>query len=185
MNVFAFAASNARPSINQQLALWAGRQIPDATVSTVDLNDYELPIFSTEREAELGTPHQITTFLEKLKQADTIIIGFAEHNGTYTAAWKNLLDWLSRTEREFLYQKPVLLLATSPGGGGANSVLQQAKTSMPFFGGKVLDAISVPKFNENFNVAEQQLKPGPEYNRIMAALKTLTHQETSQQAVCA
>jgi NAD(P)H-dependent FMN reductase len=37
MKVLAFAASNAPPSINQQLAVWAERQVPNAVVTTLSL----------------------------------------------------------------------------------------------------------------------------------------------------
>lgn len=178
MNVLAFAASNAQPSINQQLALWAARQIPNAEVQTLDLNDYELPIYSGPREQQLGTPKQVTEFLAHMQKADVIIIGFAEHNGTFTAAWKNLMDWVSRTERAFLYQKPTLILATSPGSGGAQSVLEHAANSLPYFGGQILGAISVAKFGEIFDTELQTLKPGPAKEEILRTLAMLGTEQT-------
>ena len=174
MNILAFAASNSTTSINQQLALWSGRQMAKAKVTTLDLNDYELPIYSEAREQTMGTPTQVRQFLSRIKSADLIIIGFAEHNGTFTAAWKNLLDWVTRTDREFFGHTPVLALATSPGAGGARSVLQQAAQSLPFFGAEVVDTISVPHFPDVFDTDRQELKQGTSRTQILNALAQLS-----------
>ena len=49
--VIAFAASSSRGSINRQLATYASGLLRDAEVEILDLNDYELPLFSVDREA--------------------------------------------------------------------------------------------------------------------------------------
>ena len=46
----------------------------------------------------------------------------------------------------------IVLLATSPGGRGGAGVLATAVQSMPHFGGIVKASLSVPSFNDNFNV---------------------------------
>ncbi|EAR11097.1 NADPH-dependent FMN reductase [Reinekea blandensis] len=183
MNILAFAASNSTTSINQQLALWSGRQIAKADVSTLDLNDYELPIYSEAREQAMGTPEQVLQFLSRIKSADLIIIGFAEHNGTFTAAWKNLLDWVTRTEREFFGQTAVLALATSPGAGGARSVLQQASQSLPFFGAEVIDTISVPQFMDVFDPDRQELRHGSARTQILNALAQVSLNTQAKETV--
>ena len=48
-------------------------------------------------------------------------------------------------------QKPVLLLATSPGARGASSVLEIAKSSFPFQGAQVKGSFSLPSFYDNFD----------------------------------
>ena len=67
-----------------------------------------------------------------------------------TAAFKNLWDWTSRIDKDFWQKKPMLLLATSPGGRGALSVLNTIKTLMPHFGGNVIADFSLPRFHQNF-----------------------------------
>ena len=56
MNIVAFAASNSTKSINKKLATYAASLVDDASVEVLDLNDYELPLFSTDKEEELGQP---------------------------------------------------------------------------------------------------------------------------------
>ena len=85
-------ASSSRNSINRTLAIWAAEQI-DAQMETVDLNDFEMPIYSEDRQAESGIPELARDFKNKINACDGIVISFAEHNGSYTAAFKNIIDW--------------------------------------------------------------------------------------------
>ena len=153
MNVLAFAASNSKQSINKQLIQYAGGLLAEknAQVSYLDINDYEMPIYSGEREEESGIPQLAHDFFKKIGEADAIVISFAEHNGNYTAAYKNLFDWTSRIDMKVFQGKPMVLLATSPGPGGAASVLSIAKTSAPFFNGEVKGDVSIPSFYDNFD----------------------------------
>ena len=151
MKVIAFGASNSRTSINKTLATYAANLIPNAEVEVIDLNDFELPLFSTDREAELGQPELAKRFYDKLGQADAIVISFAEHNGSYTAAYKNLFDWTSRIDMKVFQNKPMAILASSPGPGGAASVLAAAKGSAPYFAADVKADFSLPSFYDNFD----------------------------------
>ena len=118
----------------------------------------ELPLFSTDKEAELGQPELAKRFFNKIGEADAIVISFAEHNGSYTAAYKNLFDWASRIDMKVYQNKPVLLLATSPGPGGAGNVLAAAKGSAPFFAAEVKADFSLPSFYDNFDQENATLR---------------------------
>ncbi|WP_085904884.1 NADPH-dependent FMN reductase [Kiloniella majae] len=161
MKILAFAASNSTKSINKTLVTYAGEQLrelrSDVTVEIIDINDYELPLFSVDREEELGQPQLAHNFFNKIKESDGLIISFAEHNGSYTAAYKNLFDWASRIETKVFQGKPSLFLSTSPGQGGASSVLKSAETSAPFFGAEIKGTLSVPSFFDNFDSDANQL----------------------------
>ena len=87
--IVALGASNSKHSINKKLASFAAHQIADATVNLLDLNDFEMPIYSIDREQENGVHQLALDFKAHLKAADGIIISFAEHNGAYSAAFKN------------------------------------------------------------------------------------------------
>ncbi len=150
MKVVAFAASSSSRSINKKLAQYAAEQIPGAEVDLLDLNDFELPLYSEDREREMGQPQLALDFLARIKAAKVVVISFAEHNGSYAAAYKSLFDWCSRIDRNVYCNKQMILLATSPGGHGGVSVLTQAAGSMPYFGGKVVGSLSVPSFHDNF-----------------------------------
>lgn len=157
MKVLAFAASSNRNSINQKLANYAANQITDAEVELLDINDYEMPIFNEDREKELGQPELIRSFFNKIGEADAVVISFAEHNGSYTAAYKNLFDWTSRIDQKVFQNKPVIFLATSPGPGGASNVLAAAAGSAPYFAAEVKGTLSVPSFYDNFDMESNVL----------------------------
>ena len=51
----------------------------------------------------------------------------------------------------------MVLLATSPGPGGAKSVLAAATGSAPFFAADVKASVSVPSFYDNFDMDTQRI----------------------------
>ena len=158
MKVLALAASNSSTSINKQLAVYAAGLVPNAEVEVLDLNDFEMPIFSEDKEKELGQPELAQRFFQKLGDADVIVISYAEHNGSYSAAFKNVFDWTSRIDMKVYQGKPVIMLATSPGPGGASSVLATATGSAPYFAAEVKGSLSIPSFYDNFDMEKGELK---------------------------
>ena len=143
MNILALAATTSRQSINARLLshaadLLAADILPGAKISFLDLNDFGMPIYSVDREAASGIPEAAMRFHAAIGAADALLFAFAEHNGHFTAAYKNLFDWTSRVEKvgamSNLYQgKPMVALGTSPGPGGAQHVLNFVKTTAPYF----------------------------------------------------
>ena len=121
-----------------------------------------MPLFSVDREDELGQPESARAFLQKLNDADGIVISFAEHNGAYSVAYKNLYDWISRIQPKVYQDKPMVLLSTSPGGRGGKSVLELALSQVPRFGGQVMASVSLPSFPENFDIAAGKIS-NPEF----------------------
>jgi len=176
MKLLAFAASSSSKSINKQLASYAASLVTHddgVEVEILDINDYEMPLFSQDKEEILGQPEQAKAFYEKLGQADAIIISFAEHNGSYTAAYKNLFDWTSRIDMKLFQNKAMVLLATSPGPGGANTVLTAATNSAPYFAGDVKASLSIPSFFDNFDMDKQVINNPALLDKLQSALALL------------
>ena len=166
MKILAFAASNSSQSINKTLVTYAAEQLAtaeqlaqqsDASYEVLDLNDFEMPIYSADREEQGGIPAPAHAFREKIAQADVLLIAYAEHNGSYTAAYKNIFDWASRIDRDVYQNKAAVLLATSPGPGGAQNVLNQAVGSAPYFALDVKGSFSLPSFFDHFDQQAGQL----------------------------
>jgi len=173
MQLLAFAASNSSRSINKQLVTYAASLLPGASTEILDLNDYEMPLFSVDREARDGHPQQAHQFLARIAAADALLVSFAEHNGSYTAAWKNLYDWCSRIETRVYQAKPMVLLSTSPGGRGGASVMATAEAQVPRFGGEVRASLSIPRFQDNFDTERGELTD-PEFQaKLTEAVQTL------------
>ena len=149
--ILAFGASNSQHSINKKLALFAASQIENAEITFLDLNDFEMPIYGIDKEKANGIPQLAHDMKNHIRNTDGIMISFAEHNGSYTTAFKNILDWISRIESSTFLDKPMFLLATSPGGRGATGALGHASSRFPFMGGKVVAMFSLPFFDKHFS----------------------------------
>mgnify|MGYP002397431970 CR=1 FL=1 len=175
MKIIGFAASNHKKSINHKLVKYACHLLNNHDVDLLDINDYELPLYSQDREEELGHPALAKAFLAKLGECDGIIISFAEHNGSYTAAYKNLFDWCSRIEPKVFQNKPMVLLSTSPGSMGGASVLATAVQSAPYFDGKVKASLSIPSFYDNFDIEKQLLTHQELNEKLKDAVSHLDH----------
>lgn len=150
MKVLGFAASNHTKSINKQLVQAAFDLTEGIETEILDLNDYEMPLFSMEREARDGHPQEAKDFLAKLKEYDAFIVSFAEYNRSVTPAFKNIVDCASRIERFVFQKKPVLLMAATPGGAAGSRVLEHAQVFMPHIGAEVAGTFFLPAFKGNF-----------------------------------
>ena len=151
--IIALGASSSSKSINKTLAMHVAGKVADASITVIDLNDYMLPLYSVDVEKEFGIPEGAHRFSEIIESADGLVISLAEHNGTYTAVFKNLIDWLSRIDMNVWKGKPILLMATSPGSRGGATVLAAAKSYFPFMEGDIIADFSLPSFYENFSNA--------------------------------
>ncbi len=152
MKIVAYGASTSSTSINKALATYTAGLVDGADVKVLDINDYDVPMFSEDKEKEIGQAEGAQGFLNDLAEADAFVISFAEHNGHYPAAYKNLFDWATRIDRAVFKDKPAVYLGTSPGPTGAKSVLAAAEGSAPFFGGNVKATVSVPSFYDKFDM---------------------------------
>lgn len=117
----------------------------------LDLNDFPLPIYSIDLEKSSGIPQAAHDFLRHLDSADLILISLAEHNGSYTAVFKNLFDWISRIRSKCFENKRMILLSTSPGARGGRGVMDAALVRFPIHGADILGHLCLPKFYENFD----------------------------------
>lgn len=151
MKLLAFGASTSSSSINRQLANFAAGTVPGAEVTDLDLRQFSLPIYSSDEEEANGIPTDAHSFKELINSHDGIVISLAEHNGSYTAAFKNLYDWVSRIDAKVWSDKPMLLMASSPGGRGGATVLEAARATFPRMGADLRATFSLPSFYENFS----------------------------------
>ena len=178
MKILAFAATSSTKSINNQLVRYAVNQLEGVETEILNINDYELPLFSEDREAELGQPELAKAFLDKIADSDALIISFAEHNGSYTVAYKNIFDWASRINPKVFQNKPMVMLATSPGPGGASSVLAAAVASAPFFDGEVKASLSVPGFYDNFDAENGRIINDEINAQLLTVVNSLSESTT-------
>ena len=159
--ILTIGASISKNSINKIFAEYTGDLLNNLQVIKIDLNDFEMPLFSIDIEAEQGFPKGATELNALIEKSDGFIISFAEHNGAYSSGFKNVFDWLSRINGKIWRDKPMLLLATSPGARGGQTVLDIALGRFPYMGGQIVGSMSLPSFFDNLKdgeLADEKLK---------------------------
>ena len=157
MKIIAFGASPSKNSINKKLAIYAASLFENAEVEVLDLNDFQMPIFTVDIEKEIGQHELAKAFLGKIATADILVVSLAENNSNYSAAFKNVFDWCSRITGKVFQEKPMLLMATSPGGRGGANVLEIAKNAFPRYGADIKATFSLPTFDANFDVEKGKI----------------------------
>ena len=108
------------------------------------------PLYSPEREEE-GLPELAQKFFDKIGSVDAVIVSFAEYNGSFTPAWKNIYDWASRIDAKVYQGKKVVMLAATPGGRAGAGVLGAATSGAPHFGAELVGSLGVGSFMNNFD----------------------------------
>ncbi len=182
MRILAFAASTSSRSINKQLVGYAAALVDEGllgtgpTVDVIDIGHYEMPIYSIDRQEADGIPEPAHRFLGEIAGSDALVVSFAEHNGYYTAAYKNLYDWVSRIDRKVYQEKPMVMLSTSPGGRGAAGVLERAVAVAERQGADVRAALPVPNFGDVFDVDSGRLIDAETDAAFRTAISTLAEE---------
>jgi NAD(P)H-dependent FMN reductase len=149
--ILATAGSNSSTSINYQLVRYTAGIPPEGTVSLMELARHSYPMYSEDLEKEQGIPRAINELLERIRESSGLILSVNEHNGNPSAFFKNIVDWLSRADRNFLADTPVLLMSTSGGKRGATGSLGVVEQMLPRFGARIVSTFSLPSYHENFN----------------------------------
>ena len=149
-NIVTIGGSNIKSSINKVLAEYVGSLVNNVELTNVDLNNFEMPLFSVDLEAQIERPQGVKELNEIIEKADGFVISLAEHNGAYSTAFKNTFDWLSRINGKVWRDKPMLLLTAAPGARGGITMLEIALGRFPYMGAQIIGSLAVPSFFENF-----------------------------------
>lgn len=128
--ILAFSGSLRKQSWNHMLVSLAAKAAEEvgAEVEIIRLQDFQLPIFNEDEEAELQAHPALTALREKLSSCDGLLIASPEYNGSLSAVLKNTLDWLSRPGTSSGYEpaftnKIAGIISASPAdSGGIRSV---------------------------------------------------------------
>ena len=147
--IIAFTGSNSSTSINDQLLKYSLQYFEHNQVDYIDLKALNVPVYSEDIEQEYGIPDPIQNLRSTIDSADALVVAINEHNGTMSAFFKNITDWLSRTG-SYLEGKVIFLLSTSPGEGAARNCMEYTVANFQKFGGQIDQTFSVPSFQDHF-----------------------------------
>ncbi|WP_020529764.1 NADPH-dependent FMN reductase [Flexithrix dorotheae] len=101
--IITIAGSNSQKSINKSLITYTNSLLENVEIISIDLNDYVLPIYGADFEAENGIPTTVKRLDELFNTADGFIVSLAEHNGSYAAVFKNTIDCYFSFHNHFLF----------------------------------------------------------------------------------
>lgn len=123
--ILAFAGSLRKDSFNKKLVKLAvqGAEEAGAEVTYIDLHDYPMPIYDGDIEASEGIPEQALKLKQLFREHQGLLIASPEYNSSISAALKNAIDWVSRSEKgepmlACYTGKVAAILAASPGALG-------------------------------------------------------------------
>ena len=157
--ILAVGGSLRRDSYNQKLAAIAaqGAREAGAEVTLIALRDFPMPVYDGDLEEASGMPEQAKRLKDLFRKHDGLIISAPEYNSSITAALKNAIDWVSRTESDdepplIAYTgKSAILCAASPGALGGLRGLVHVKAILGNIGVTVLpNQVAVGKAYEAF-----------------------------------
>lgn len=181
--ILAFGGSLRHDSYNQKLAALAaaGARDSGATVTLIALRDFPLPVFDEDLESAHGMPETARQLKELFYTHDGVIIASPEYNSSLTAALKNAIDWVSRSESDeesplrAFTGKSAILCAASPGGLGGLRGLVHLRAILGNLGVTVLpDQVAVGSAHKAFD-ANGSLIDEKQGARIRRLGSTLAH----------
>ncbi|MGB0868933.1 MAG: NADPH-dependent FMN reductase [Flavobacteriales bacterium] len=140
-----------------------------------DLRTLEIPVYSQDLEREHGIPNAITDLINEMKVYDAFIVNTNEHNGYLSAFFKNIIDWMSRADSNFMGNKPVFLISSSPGAKGGASALESLSKLMGYFGGEVEAKIALPNVYDHLSKDLSSIVATLEMNALSKRILTFVN----------
>jgi NAD(P)H-dependent FMN reductase len=97
-SILAFAGSTRSDSTNKRVLAIAVRAAESvgATVTTIDLRDYPLPLYDGDLEAASGVPAEALALKALFLSHRGLLIATPEYNTSISGVLKNTIDWVTR-----------------------------------------------------------------------------------------
>ncbi|AFS83012.1 NADPH-dependent FMN reductase [Candidatus Nitrosopumilus sediminis] len=185
--ILAFAGSTRTDSFNKKLIRIAvsGASDAGADVTTIDLRDFQMPLYDGDLEQNEGLPQNVQKLKELMLSHQGFLISAPEYNSSITGVLKNTIDWTSRqSENETplaCYKGKVAgIMSASPGGLGGLRGLVHVRAILENMGVLVIpEQIAVSAAHEAFDVdnllkdkkqEEKVKKIGANLTKILAKL---------------
>lgn len=147
--ILAFAGSNSSSSINHAWLMYI-KEHHLSEIDLIKLSDLAIPMYSIDVEKEFGIPPVIKELCIQIENADVLLISASEHNGSYTSYLKSTIDWISRSNRELLKGKTILITGTSSGRGGASGAIELTQRLLERLEADVKATLSLPSWEYVF-----------------------------------
>lgn len=148
--LIAFSGSLRKDSFNTKVL----RALPAVAPEGVNIAFFdisELPLYNQDLDGET-VPDIVAALRTAVAEADGVIIATPEYNHAYSAATKNLIDWASRPFMKGpIIGKKSMVIAVTPGPGGAVHGAQATTDLLTMLGGTVVGQVTSATILEKMN----------------------------------
>ena len=147
LNISLLSASLRLNSFNTKLAehcLEINKKMV-VRANLIDLKNYDIPYYNGDIEEDNGVPSSIREIRSFFKESDAIVVSTPEYNGQMPGFLKNIVDWLSRKEKndsELLFDKKVFgLMCATVGRSAGTKVLSNTRDLLSKLGAVVVPQV--------------------------------------------
>lgn len=161
LKILVISGSTRTGSLNVRLAALAAKELTlmDAEANRISLEDYPLPMFDADAEANSGSHPNAIKLKQTMCAHQGVFIASPEYNGSVPPALKNAIDWVSqvRERGEPAYAafrgRVFALGAASPEPhGGVRGLMALRQILELGYGAMVLpEQIAVPQADDAFD----------------------------------
>ncbi len=132
VEILAFSGSTRSGSYNKKILALAvqGAKDAGANVTVIDLLDFKLPLYDGDLEDQEGIPKNCTKLKNIFIRHQGILLALPEYNSSFSAVFKNVIDWVSRPTEEnseplscFKNKTAALISASIGHRGGARGLI--------------------------------------------------------------
>lgn len=148
--LIAFSGSLRKDSFNTKVLRALPAVAPEGiNIALFDIS--ELPLYNQDLDGET-VPEIVAALRAAVAEADGVIIATPEYNHSYSAATKNLIDWASRPFLKGpIIGKKSMVVAVTPGPGGAVHGAQATTDLLTMLGGTVVGQVTSATIHEKLN----------------------------------
>jgi len=148
--LIAFSGSLRKDSFNTKVLRALPAVAPEGiNIALFDIS--ELPLYNQDLDGET-VPEIVAALRAAVAEADGVIIATPEYNHSYSAATKNLIDWASRPFLKGpIIGKKSMVVAVTPGPGGAVHGAQATTDLLTMLGGTVVGQVASATIHEKLN----------------------------------
>jgi len=121
------------------------------------------PIYNADIHEGSGFPGEVTDYAAAIRDADAVLIVTPEYNWSIPGGLKNMLDWVSRLDKQPFENKPVAIQSASQGPLGGARMQYHMRMAMTYLKAFVFGTpeIFVGQAQNKFDKDTLELKDQP------------------------
>ena len=136
MNIVGINGSLRAASWNRMLLRHALKSLENKSVEAWEFDLNPLPLYNADIRSK-GMPESAVALRSAVEAADAVILTTPEYNGTFSAAIKNAVEWMTQPTN-LIEGKVFAIMAASPGRLGASRTHMPLSYAIETEGGLVL-----------------------------------------------